>query len=245
MKAEEFLIKVKFLKLSVFGMLIFFQSLFGQTIENLPQEQVPVNVEVAAQKDSPLLVTFLNVENSASSYQVINYTLQNVGNKPIRAFTVLNYGSTTSFRLFKPFQPNQVSYDQSYIERANLRRPKTIFLSVDYVEFSDGSSWGEDSMKMSEWVAGHRSGAKAAVEKVRSLIKNNDSEGLSAVLKYEITALPVSESKTGNSHKWQRGFGSGYSSIVSTLEKQSNQSFEALIIKLDELEKYSDKKSEP
>lgn len=48
-----------------------------------------------------------------------------------------------------------------------------IILSIDFVEFEDGSSWGQDYFKSAERVAGQRAGIKFAVESYGKKLENS------------------------------------------------------------------------
>ncbi len=217
--------------------LLLVQTSFAQVDEKLKQTEQAVTVEVLSQTDSPVLITFLNVENSALSYQSVNYTIQNLSDKPIRGLVILHDGATASIFLNKLFQSGQVIYSETAIERNNIKRKNTVTLSVDYVEFMDGSSWGSDTRKLSEIIAGTWEGQKQAIGKLREIIKNNDSEALTKLLEQEITELIVPTPDKGKSDTWQRGFRTGYRGIISTFQRQQDKQIKTISEKLDEMEK--------
>lgn len=72
---------VMLLNLILGGFLI--HNVLAQQTELVIKDQPPVKVEVESQKDSPLLITILNVDNSDDIFQIANYTIQNVSDKPI------------------------------------------------------------------------------------------------------------------------------------------------------------------
>lgn len=222
----------------VIFILFFCQSLFAQVAdEKLKQTDETISVEVLSQKDSPVLITFLNVENSASSYQLINYTLQNLSDKPIRGLVILHEGASTSFFSNKLFQPGQVIYSETAIEKENIKRKNTVALSVDYVEFMDESAWGSDTRKLSEIIAGNREGQKQAIKDLKEIIKNNDTRALTKLLEQKVTELVVSIPDESKSDKWQRGFMGSYRGIVFTFQKQQDKDIKSISEKLDEMEK--------
>src|SRR4028118_1109698 len=61
----------------------------GQTNENRFKDQPPVKVELTTQSDSPLRITVINVDNSETSSQTVNFTIQNISNKLIKGYVIL------------------------------------------------------------------------------------------------------------------------------------------------------------
>jgi hypothetical protein len=57
---------------------------------------------------------------------------------------------------------------------------------VDYVEFTDGSTWGADACRTSEYLAGARAGAAAAVVRLLGLLAGGGPEIVTRAVKDEL-----------------------------------------------------------
>jgi hypothetical protein len=222
------------------------QNVWGQTSNGNLKNQSPVKVKILEQKDCPLQITVINVDNSALSAQNIVYSLQNISNKPIRAYTLLGDGKndgkvvTNSF-VTRLFQPDGYEYDNFFVE-SEIAKEGTIFLSIDYVEFEDGSFWGKDREKKSKEIAGEFEGRKAAVKHLKDLIKNqnaNGENGIKAFLQQDIKEINVDVPNTNQPDEWKRGFRGGYKAVISVLQRIREQEIENLAKKLDEMEKFA------
>lgn len=218
------------------------QTVIAQKSADDFRNQLPIVAKVAFQENSPLLITVVNIDNSNTSYQVANYTLQNISGKSIRGYVIWggeeNAGKvTTNFLPARAFQNNTIHTEELIIERANIKPEKTISLTVDYVEFDDGSSWGEDILGQSEHIAGGRAGAEAAAEQLKNIIEKRESAVLSSMLKQPLVDLevPLPEIYKSKSEKWQDGFRNGYKSIVGFIKSMQEGKEEELIKKLGEI----------
>lgn len=241
-KSKKYLIVFIFVMLLNLGLGIFLiHTALAQKSDNDYQNQPPLSVEVVSQVDSPLLITILNVDNSNSSYQTVNYTVQNVSKMPIRAYTFLGYKKqggkfiTNSFTT-KLFQPKEVKVEEFVEERANIKSDEKLSLSIDYVDFSDGSSWGEDKYQTSEQIAQERAGRKAAIKHLKSVIDSQGQTALLNLLEQDILDLQVPIPDSKMSEQSQRGFRAGYKSVVSAVQENKNQENKILLKKLDEME---------
>lgn len=218
----------------------------GQAKKEDFSSQKPIRVEIIEQKNSPLQITFLSVDNSAYLHQEIICSLQNVSNKTIRAYTLLGDGNRknsgkiiTSFFLERLFQVGGSVVDSVPMERRDLAEEDTVFLSIDYVEFEDGSFWGSDSVGKSKEIAGETAGAKQAIKQLKELIKNqngNDADSITNFLKQNISEITVNVPETNESEEWKKGFTLGYRTVISILQRITDQKIENITKKLDDLE---------
>lgn len=178
-------------------------------------------VSVYQQSDSPLQISNVvtkwrtSTSNKSGKWYMlaVEYTSQNVSDKPIRAYTVRlfhgefkNNNGMTSFSY-----PVNLGLLSSYQfrngdigEGGYQKIPENIKIAVDFVEFADGSIWGEDISKSAEQLAGLRAGAEASLEYLKNINKQN---GIEAVINSldEIKAAPPEK----QSSIWKRGFGMG------------------------------------
>lgn len=218
---------------------------FSQTKKDDFSSQRAVKAAVMEQKDSPLRITIVNVDNSPLSYQVIISSLQNVSNKPIRAYTLLGDGSKSSGKVItSSFTTELLQAGQSVInsfdlERQSIKEGETVLLSIDYVEFEDGSSWGNDNQRKSKALAGEREGRKVAIKQLKDLLKNQNLSSASDItnLLKDLEEITVYVPDVNQSDEWKRGFRLGYKSVVSILQGIEGKKIEKLTQKLDEMEK--------
>lgn len=212
------------------------QISFAQTNENRFKDQPPVKVELTTQSDSPLRITVINVDNSETSSQTVNFTIQNISNKLIKGYVILGSGKiVTHFFPVKSFQPRAFNRDELSLERENIKTDEPFLLSIDYVEFDDGSSWGEDKQRQSDNIAGGRAGVKAATEQLKKIINQREITTLTAFFEIQLADVDVPLPESVQSEKWQSGFRNGYKSIVGFLKGQREKGVEELSKKLDEI----------
>ena len=172
------------------------------------------SVTVASQPDSPMLISLREVIASDPLNPQINFQVENIGSKPIRAFSI-RYDDAAS----KTERSGLVN--DHVVECPYLRRPgqwqdiafslvgksepsERITLSVDFVEFEDGGAWGADTFKSSDRIAGRRAGFEA--ERTR-LIKIMAQSGIDAVVKAAESG--VAEPPQGHSSEWEQVFREG------------------------------------
>lgn len=188
-------------------------------------------VTVYPQPDSPLQLS--NVvskwrvsttdKNEKWNMLTVEFTCQNVSDKSIRAYTIRqfygefnNNNGITSFSypatstLFKPYQINLEDIGEGGFQKI----PDNIKIAVDFVEFADGSTWGQDVSKSAERLAGLRAGAEASLEYLNNINRLN---GIEAVIK-TLDEIKVAPPETQSSI-WQNGFTHGIK-IISIRIKQ-------------------------
>lgn len=190
-------------------------------------------VSVYSQPDSPLqlsnVVPSWRKSNDFKGQEVnmlsIEFISQNIGDKSIRAYTIrqfsgdfdsdigatiFSYAPTDSGLL----KPNQLRHE-NIGESGSSVTPEKIKIAVDFVAFTDGSTWGKDASKSAQQLAGVRGGGAAALEYLKGI---NKQDGIEAVIKTldEMKELlpPVDKSEI-----WKRGFRSGISNIKNHIKR--------------------------
>lgn len=221
---------------------------FSQIRKDDFSSQRPIKAVVIEQKDNPLRITVINVDNSPLSYQEVICSLQNVSNKPIRSYTLLgeSKGSgkiITGFFATRLLQTGESKTDTIPLERRGIKEGEAVLLSIDYVEFEDGSFWGNDSRGKSKALAGQREGTKASIRELKALIKNQNVSKANNVtnLLRDLENVMVDVPDANQSDEWKRGFRLGYKSVISILQGIEGQNIENLAKKLDEMEKLLNK----
>lgn len=160
---------------------------------------------VYPQPDSPLQISITSAKWGVEEVDkgrkipsfLVNYSLQNVSNKEIRVYAI----SVIEGDFRKPenvfpdlaiptgksqfLSPNQSKIATFHYISTNAPQGSAK-MAVDFVEFTDGSTWGQEASYYAPLLAAFRSGVKAAYEYLRTVERNN---GVDAVLK-AIDELP-------------------------------------------------------
>ena len=204
------------------------QSTSETKLRNLPDDLPPSpKVEVESQPDSFLHITVKTKWVNVSPPGIeLALTVKNIStDKAVRAYATRQAftveeppGGCFLLNAFKPgkvLQPGQ-SEVRSTWRGYPLDSRKPILLFIDYVEFTDGSTWGADGCESAHYLAGARAGAKALAERLE---KELASVGAAALMKSlnEIAGeidRPVTESPA-----WQKGFRNGIEIMIDRLRE--------------------------
>lgn len=93
---------------------------------------------------------------------------------------------------------------------------KPILLFIDFIEFTDGSTWGADGCQSAQYLAGARSGARVLAERLENVFANGGAKAVVNSVK-EVAGeieVPVAESNV-----WQSGFSAGVKSMIDRLRQ--------------------------
>lgn len=205
------------------------------------------------QPDSPLQLSKVaprwekTIDEKGRDWNILslNFVLQNISNKAIRAYTIRVFKGSfnkdvgsidfaimpTKESLLKPNQiinqstveASEKNSDGSDVEQKNLK------LAVDFVEFTDGSTWGQDLSESAQRLAGLRAGAKTAQEFLLKAEKQNGLDSFPKAFDDVKDLLPPE----GQSQHWKSGFKSGVNNIKSRMERlYEKEGGEAVVIDL-------------
>lgn len=214
------------LNLLLVGFLIYSHSPFSaETLNHISSTPQSPTVLVVPQPDSPLLVTVGLVDASEPLSPHITYAIQNISNKPIRAFTVLEETATKSTKskgstivnimsAAKILQPGQIERN-TFIGHRFAEPLLTLTLSTDFVEFADGTTWGKDTQRSAENLAGQRAGGRETIKKLRELMLTQGNVNVANLIngqKVEIISPPPSHSES-----WRYGFQTGHNVVLRRL----------------------------
>lgn len=180
-----------------------------------------VQLTVKSQPDSPLSIRDARMIFDDAHKPSFEYTVVNNNDKPIRAYTIRKDDGLTGSNLSMlnlPLQPGQ-SWWEAYGDTTYSEPVRAILLSVDFVEFADGTAWGPDTTRSSQQLAGIRAGM--SVERNRLLTIFND-DGIAKLIsdldaELEINAPP------GNSSEWSEGFRTGTLQYRARLRRTRKQ----------------------
>jgi len=202
---------------------------FAQTeVSIYPQHYSPLQISNVVQRSEK------STDDMGREWEklIVNFTLQNVSDKTIRAYTLREFsgefdtdlgGVMSAYKLWGAgiFNPNQSSNEQIGESSSTLVTPgstqvrERFKLAVDFIEFTDGSTWGKDLSNSAQQIAGIKTGIKTILE---SLKEPNQQGGIEAVIKTlnEIKELPPPDEERAT---WKRGFRIGANNIKSRLKR--------------------------
>lgn len=144
----------------------------------------------------------------------VYFTVTNVGSRPVRAYAVrvargveAQEGGGCFFnsidRAAKILQPNQSLGRSTWrpVPASDAETP--VELTLDFVEFADGTVWGADGCQAAERLGGLRAGARAAKAHFK---KRLAEKGLDALVQRLYADDPALGTPEGHSDAWKAGF---------------------------------------
>lgn len=216
---------------SIFGMVTLNVSLIlflvhSTTVSSTTQTAQSPAVSVAEQQDAPLTISVKGHDVSDPSAPQVKYKVQNISNKAVRAYTILeelmksNGGRVTGGNVVNfSKEPKFLRPTQTRIETCDLSSPGDpvtgVTLVVDYVEFGDGTTWGKDTRRSAEYLAGQREGWKGAIKKIQEIREREGDYVVEELLR--IKDGQVASPSAGHSAEWEYGFRVGHNSALHQL----------------------------
>lgn len=198
---------------TLLGALLFFVN--GRS---LSQTKDP-RVVTIRQTNSPLLLLSTGVESTNPLEPHYWYSVTNTSDKPVSAYAITQRVSlgpgtpviSTSFTYLPSdnllLRPHESRQENGGVGKTYPKAPIEITLNVDFVEFADGTRWGEDSGKSGDRLDGLRSGGREAIKKYRDVLDHKGVAGLEAAMSDSSFLKPSFEA--GRSTDWQDGFRTG------------------------------------
>jgi hypothetical protein len=142
---------------------------FGQSPMVAPPSRAEMAVEVAEQANCPLK---LSIKVLDGPMPVIDFEPSTLSNKSIIGYIIVGSGETkkTIVGTARPGDP--VERDtKSWPGGMVMHDQKHVIVFVDYVEFADGSSWGEDAYKQSGRIKQFVRSWSLGMERLREIVK--------------------------------------------------------------------------
>jgi hypothetical protein len=183
-------------------------------------------ITVQEQNDSPLVISSVGVTLLDSESVEFGYNLLNVSSKPIMAYAIHQdirddagqvKGSETNLRVMWLTSPViEPARSKATVDASGIAAEReTIILSVDYVEFSDGTNWGKDTRKFSERLAGMKYAAHlVSTRLLETLDATNAKDAAAAMDQAANVPEPVGKSDT-----WIQGFHAGIAAVTDRLKR--------------------------
>ena len=183
-------------------------------------------IVIAKQANCPLQLLSTGVDSSNPLAPHYWYSVTNTSNKPVSAYAIqqqisLVPGAPTTGTSFVHFpsetlflRPAASRVDDGGIGSAYPKPPVEITLIVDFVEFADGSRWGDDTSRSGDRLDGKRAGGQAAIKRYREILNQRGFQELELALTKAAPGTP----EGGNfSAEWYDGFGTGVSVVQHRL----------------------------
>ncbi|HKQ07186.1 MAG TPA: hypothetical protein VJ464_18805 [Blastocatellia bacterium] len=182
-------------------------------------------VSVETQADSPLRVSQINTDSLTAYIPEVELTLTNVSTYPISAYAVrfdvlgekwqkggVDLSNAISVQaIFQPGQFKQVTLGDGVRYSDPI---KVIKIIIDFVEFTDGVTWGPDGFQSGEKLAGMRVGARAALKLFNKVLKSGGPVAvISSIESNAADVIPPSN----RSPEWVNGFQLGVSAVRERL----------------------------
>lgn len=191
-----------------------------------------LRVVAAKQPGSPLLIQITNVDSSNPLQPRYQYSVTNVGDKPVRAYTIkestsLDAGAPVVRTYFTNFPstrqfltPYGVGYEEGGLGSSYQVPPIKVELSVDFVELADGTRWGDDTANSGDSLDGMRAGGKAAIKMYREVLAGQGEAGLDRALSDENSVPHEAKPK---SDAWARGFDMGVGFVRGRIKRAKEE----------------------
>jgi hypothetical protein len=218
----------------------------AQTDEKLP------TVSVAPQADTPLRILNTFIESDSTSEPAVirlKFMAQNQSTKRIRAYAIVAEGGGGSRVDFvnltsqeAVFQPTQVKTLEFAYNETKL--PKSITLSVDFVEFDDGSTWGVDANNSRDRLVGQRQGSIAERQRLRELLKSKGPSAVLDAIREEVPDESTADAATKHSEEWLQGYRNGVGSVRYRL-RQNLQSSDPASMELELARPFDSSEKQP
>jgi hypothetical protein len=224
------------------------ENSLGASDPNTTQSQDSI-ITVETQNDSPLKISSVAATSpfdADSQIMEFGYYLINSSQKPIRAYAIkqelsvdgTKSGGTVSLDNLQLtnslLRPNESRFTGDTV-RLRPNKKTIVVLSVDFVEFSDGTKWGLDSLKSSAQVAGQRAGARSISQQLLKIL--NDGK-IDDVVREMDKASTTTEVPNDQPEEWRIGFRQGRVVILDRLkrskEKQGISEFERVLRRFGE-----------
>lgn len=206
----------------------------NQTNADIVPEKKPLMI-VKDQPDSPLTITSVVVDYFPDARMPeVSFKVTNISGKRIMVYAIKHVaalgsrgavsGSVTIIRPDRKRALRQGESPEGEISGIQYpQAPESLTLSVDYVEFLDGTRWGEDTLKNGDRIDGMRAGADAERE---ALLKVLMTKGPEEVIRSLDSIRPEAEPPSSRSAQWLDGFRQGIDVVRSGVRSKGSSQAE-------------------
>lgn len=173
---------------------------------------------VENRQDSPLQISSFQIDLTYSETSSdVTLMLTSSSLKPVRAFTIASsVGQEKTSAVLITTDTDEQMWHFNEIKPIKIRKSHDeiqngVKLSIDFIEFSDGSTWGPDSFNSADDLAGEDVGLRSSVQSLSEISK---TKGLNALTNNVDIPTPP-----GKSLSWQRGFQRGTRTVSERLNR--------------------------
>lgn len=199
--------------LPVIALLLFLTPAFA-SINSLPE------IIIEPQPDSPLQLShavprfeiFKDTDGKEWNMLTISLDKKNVSQKTIRVSAIWIDDDLTSTQFACPndprglLRPNEQRKEGINQGSRDAQSSKIIKITVDFVEFTDGTTWGADIYESRQKLAGLRAGARAGQEYLQKII---GQKGIEFVMEAVDELKNISPPDNIQNERWKKGFNLG------------------------------------
>jgi hypothetical protein len=220
-----------FLKFAILGIFIYMLFVFQgrQFSTSVASAQAP-EISVAVQANVPIRISAVTLNSSDPLTPDFTYLVTNISQKPIDAYVIriittakgasdekgeLRYGDSAA----SVMQPNHAEWG-AYEGQSSSEPVQRINLMVDFVRFTDGTTWGADKYQFSEWITGHLAGVQAENARLLEIKKQTGLDAVVGAVAAEAQAITPQDS---HSSQWNEGFRGGISTVRKKLKRAYEQ----------------------
>jgi hypothetical protein len=171
---------------------------------------------------APLQILSSWVESATPQNFRLVLQVQNQSGKGIRAYAITSRTATSK-------RQNGNSQFMNITQRSSVWQPteirsievndslddqiRSVKLTIDFIEFTDGTTWGPDSENSRDLLAGQREAAKFEKQRLRKLMETKGPEALAVDAQAIDGSRVESAIESGHSVKWEEGFRQGVNAV--------------------------------
>ena len=234
-------------KLSLTTMLALLVVVGASAGQNTEKPQIPmqyplVKFEAALQESCPLELTVIGESNHGPEATL---RVRNIGTKAVRAYTIVLEADPRNYLWTTLIAPIRLESGQSHNQPVTIIYPNQnksglVRVMFDYIEFSDGTTWGADAFQKSKDVALYKENRAIAIVNLMGVLEDRDPTDFKLALEKQpgfYIGEPVLQADE-ISHKVDYG-NRGYQSVVVMLQRMKTHTDETaeLIKKLLAMQK--------
>lgn len=180
-------------------------------------------LNIEKQPDSPLQISSFQIDltySELSSDVTLMLTSRSV--KPIRAFTIAtSVEEEKTGAVLITTNSDEQMWQFNEIKSIKIRKGRDeiingVKLSIDFVEFSDGTTWGPDSFNSADDLAGERVGLRSSVQSLSEILRTKGLSGVINNVASDVSGIPTPQ---GRSLSWERGFQRGARTVIERLNR--------------------------
>jgi hypothetical protein len=189
--------------------------------------------------DAPLMLQIAQLESAGVDPHdpEVELTITNSTNKPVSTYAI-KYEVVLNGQLHPGgLELNNISSARSLLQPGETRTAtiggvhyslpiERIVVSIDFLEFTDDTTWGADTYSSAEVLAGMRVGARTAAE---NLLRSLTAQGSTTFAERMERAADVVSLPDGHSGKWREGFHRGAAFITERAKHEIRDSSAAEI----------------